>query len=133
MLCSISYGRDEFVDKMMNQCVHHALVLCADVLSSVPYQQRSSTPTWLWKYRMWRAPPSLSGATCPAGSRTSCCESFEIPHYTTTLFRPLSCLYSLRSVFSFSSFGSFFCSTFFCLVSFSVFPSLFLVFKVRSR
>lgn len=25
---------------------------------------------------MWRARPSLSGATCPAGSKTSCCESF---------------------------------------------------------
>lgn len=27
---------------------------------------------------MWRAQPSLSGATCPAGSKTSCCESFVI-------------------------------------------------------
>lgn len=27
---------------------------------------------------MWRALPSLSGATCPAGSKTSCCKSFII-------------------------------------------------------
>lgn len=27
---------------------------------------------------MWRAQPLLSGATCPAGSKTSCCESFFI-------------------------------------------------------
>ena len=27
---------------------------------------------------MWRAQPSLSGATCPAGSKTSCCESSSI-------------------------------------------------------
>lgn len=27
---------------------------------------------------MWRAQPSLSEAACPAGSKTSCCESFII-------------------------------------------------------
>lgn len=33
---------------------------------------------WLLKYKMWRAQPLLWGATCPAGSKTSCCESFII-------------------------------------------------------
>lgn len=38
--------------------------------------QRSLTLMWHSKYKMWRAQPLLSGATCPAGSKTSCCESF---------------------------------------------------------
>lgn len=46
--------------------------------SSLSLQQRSSTLMWRWRYKMWRAQPLLSGATCPAGSKTSCCESFII-------------------------------------------------------
>lgn len=46
--------------------------------SSLSPQQRSSTLMWRWRYKMWRAQPLLSGATCPAGSKTSCCESFII-------------------------------------------------------
>lgn len=43
---------------------------------SICPKQRSLTLMWHSKYKMWRARPSLSGATCPAGSKTSCCESF---------------------------------------------------------
>lgn len=39
---------------------------------------------------MWRAQPLLSGATCPAGSKTSCCESFIIFRQNFSLRTSLS-------------------------------------------
>lgn len=46
------------------------------LFSSFWLKQRNSTLMWRSKSKMWRAQPLLSGATCPAGSKTSCCESY---------------------------------------------------------
>lgn len=47
---------------------------------------------------MWRAPPSLSGAACPVGSRTSCCESSP----SLSLHHPLVTILSICLSFSLS-------------------------------
>lgn len=60
----------------LTACLLVLFVCVCDALSlSICSKQRSLTLMWRSKSKMWRAQPLLSGATCPAGSKTSCCES----------------------------------------------------------
>ncbi len=43
--------------------------------------QRNSTHTWRWRFRMWRVRPSPYGAVNPAGSKTSCCEFYDVIYF----------------------------------------------------
>lgn len=76
--------------------------------SSFWLQQRSSTRMWRSKYKMWRAQPLLSGATCPAGSKISCCEScFRALFSLSLLSHALLCCSSLVWFSTFVFFPSF--------------------------
>lgn len=55
----------------------HSFPLC--------FLQTNSMPTWLWRCKTWRAPPSPCVETSHAGSRTSCCEFHMLPHLPRTL------------------------------------------------
>lgn len=51
---------------------------------------------WRSKCKMWRAQPLLSAATCPAGSKTSCCESYFRAFLSLNLVsHSLLCFFSL--------------------------------------
>ncbi len=70
--------------------------------------QRNSTHTWLWRFRMWKVRPSPYGAVNPAGSKTSCCESFIF----SSVFSFIFCFHFLFISVSLSSccfFMSLFC------------------------
>lgn len=60
--------------------------------------QRNSTHTWLWRFRMWKVRPSPYGAVNPAGSKTSCCESFIFSFHFFFAFIFSSSLWSSHPV-----------------------------------
>lgn len=83
-----NYMQQPWMERIWHLYLNHVLMLRCFIsfVSSLSPQQRSSTLMWRWRYKMWRAQPLLSGATCPAGSKTSCCESFNIFRLNSPLF-----------------------------------------------